>query len=357
MYNKDSKDLLYERSLPLVSGGGSITANIGTVNNRGLELSLTTVNISTNDLTWKTSFAFSTNKNEVVKINGTSDFIIDSDDPITASLFLNEPVNNIYGYVWNGIVTDRKMTVPDNDASVKGGFTPGTEVTEAEYYYAIYSWTEGMPKIEDLNHDGSIDADNDKKVQGSQDPQWTGNISSTLTYKNWDFSFSIYTKQNYKVYSNFLYEYYNYAYRGWNKLNMDYYIPAGTLIDVDAVTADGLYINPVYQEQTHYGEFPFFNGTTANYGAGSIWYEKEVHNLAGIVDASYIKVRNITLGYTFNEPLLNKYGIRNLRVYMNITNPFVFTNYKGFDPEWAGAESRYDGPSTTTYQFGLNLKF
>ena len=84
---------------------------------------------------------------------------------------------------------------------------------------------------------------------------------------------------------------------------------------------------------------------------------KENYNLAAIVDASYWKVRNITLGYTFNETLLNQYGFQNLRVYMNITNPFVFTKYKGFDPEWAGSESRYDGPGTTTYQFGVNLKF
>ncbi len=138
---------------------------------------------------------------------------------------------------------------------------------------------------------------------------------------------------------------------------MDYYIPAGTLIDMDGISAEGLYINPVYQEQTHYGEFPFLNSTTPNYGAGSIWYEKEVHNLAGIVDASYWKVRNISLGYTFKETILDRYGFQNFRVYMNVTNPFVFTKYKGFDPEWAGAESRYDGPSTITYQFGVNLKF
>ncbi len=357
IYNKDSKNLLYEKSLPLTSGGGTVIDNVGKVRNRGIELSLNTVNISTKDLTWETSFTFSANKNEVFEINGSNDFLIDSDYPITRSLFLNEPVNNIYAYEWDGIVSDKLMTVPDNAASTAGGFAPGTQVTEADYYYAIYGWTEGMPKIADQNQDGVIDADNDKKVQGSQDPKWTGSISSNLTYKNWDFSFSIYTKQNYLVYSNFLYEYYNYAYRGWNKLNMDYYIPAGTLIDADDITADGLYVNPVYQEQTHYGDFPFFNATTQNYGAGSIWYEKEEHNLAAIVDASYWKVRNISLGYTFNKNLLNKYGIQNLRVYVNVTNPFVYSKYKGFDPEWAGSESRYDGPSTKTWQFGLNLKF
>jgi hypothetical protein len=140
---------------------------------------------------------------------------------------------------------------------------------------------------------------------------------------------------------------------------MDYYIPAGTIVDCDGVTADGLYINPVYQEQTHYGDFPFpnSNASIANYGAGSLWKEKDNYNLAGIVDASYWKVRNITLGYTFNKTKLNKYGFQNLRIYMNITNPFVFTKYKGFDPEWAGSEDKYDGPSTITYQLGVNLKF
>jgi hypothetical protein len=202
-----------------------------------------------------------------------------------------------------------------------------------------------------------IDAANDRKVHGSQDPQWTGNISSAIAYKNWDFSFSIYTKQNYLVYSNFYAKYYDYAYRGWNKLNMDYYIPAGTLIDCDGITAEGTYINPVYQEQTHYGSFPFINASTPNYGAGSIWLDKGVSNLASIVDASYWKVRNMTLGYTFNTIKLNDIGIQSFRAYINITDPFVFTKYKGFDPEWAGSESKYDGPSTTRYQFGINLKF
>lgn len=357
IYNKDSKDLLYIRSLPLVSGGGELTDNIGNVRNQGIEISLNTINIQTRDLTWETKFAFAANKNRVLEINGTSDFVIDNDDPITNSLFTNEPVNNIYAYGWDGIVSDRMMTVPDNEAAINGGFSPGEQVMEADYYYAVYGWNEGMPIIEDLNNDGVIDADNDKKIYGSQDPAWTGNISTSLRYKNWDFSLSVYTKQNYVVYSNFLYEYYNYAYRGYQHLNMNYYIPAGTIVDVDAVTDDGVYVNPVYQEQTHYGEFPFPNGSTNNYGAGSLWLDKGNSNLASIVDASYWKVKYIMLGYNVPKATLNKIGVQRLRVYLNITDPFVFTNYKGFDPEWASTENRNDGPSTITYQLGINLKF
>ncbi len=357
IYNKNSYELLYaDKPLPPSTGGQELSDNVGSVSNKGIELSLTTVNVSTKDLTWKTSFTFAANKNKVTNLFG-AESQIDTDDEVTASMFLDHPVNNIYGYNWTGIVSDRMMTVSDNAAAAAGGFTAGDQVSEAEYYYAIYGWSEGMPIIEDVNMDGSIDESNDKKILGSQDPAWTASITSSLNYKNWDFSFSIYTKQNYMVYSESLYENYNYAYRGWNKLNMDYYIPAGTLIDCDGVTSAGVAINPVYQEQTHYGSFPFVNATTENYGAGSLWYSKENYNLAAMVDASYWKVRNITLGYTFDKTFLDKYGLINLRLYMNVTNPFVFTKYAGFDPEWAGAQSQYDGPSTITYQFGVNLKF
>lgn len=354
VYNKDSKGLLYNRDLPLVSGGGSLVTNIGNVRNRGIELSLNTVNVQKRNLRWETNFTFAANQNKVLEINGTSDQIIGG---TTRTLMVGEPVNNIYSYNWTGIVSDKTMVVPDNDGARNKGFTPGTEVKSSDYYYALYKWTEGMPVIEDLNGDGMIDADNDKKILGSRDPKWIGSITSSLSYKNWDLSFTVYTKQNYKVYSNFLFEYYNYAYRGYQHLTMDYYIPAGALIDCDYVNEDGTIVNPVYQEQTHYGEFPFPNATTTNYGTGSIWLEKGENNLGSIVDASYWKVKNIVLGYTLPKTMLDKAGIQKLRLYLNITNPFVITSYKGFDPEWAGSATENDGPSVVTYQFGLNLNF
>ena len=72
---------------------------------------------------------------------------------------------------------------------------------------------------------------------------------------------------------------------------------------------------------------------------------------------SFTKVKNVTLGYTLPKNVVSKAGIRNLRVYMNILNPFCFTNYKGFDPEWASQSLQSGGPSSVTYQFGVNLKF
>ncbi|WP_303222357.1 TonB-dependent receptor [uncultured Prevotella sp.] len=355
LYSKTSKDLLYERYLPLVSGGGKLWDNVGEVQNRGIEFALNTVNIQTKDWYWTTSFNFARNINKVKKINGENK-IIDSDNPITSSLFVGSPMNSLYLYKWDGVVSDKNITVPNNDAAVNAGFTPGDQVRSCDYYHKVYGWSEGMPIIKDNDGNGVINAD-DKMILGCQDPSWTGNISSTLQYKDWDFSFSIYTKQNFTVYSNTLADTYDYAYRGWNKIAMDYYIPAGTLIDCDGVNADGTYINPVYQETTHYGSFPFTNSSITNNGAGSASYEKNVYNALAVDKISYWKVKNITLGYTFPKKLLSSWGCQYLRLYVNITNPFVFTKYKGFDPEWADAAKKNDGPSTVTYQIGASIKF
>lgn len=71
----------------------------------------------------------------------------------------------------------------------------------------------------------------------------------------------------------------------------------------------------------------------------------------------FVKVKNITLGYTFPKKWINKIGISHLRLYCTVTNPFVWTDYKGFDPEWAGGGAENDGPSTVTWEFGASLKF
>ena len=366
IYQKTSKDLLYEVTLPLEAGWDysenslkTMTTNVGKVQNKGIEIALTTVNIENQDWRWETTFNFAHNKNKIKEINGTGESLP------TNGLFIGEPFNNVYQYNWVGIVSDRNMVVPDNDAARNNGFTPGATVKESDYYYKVYGWTEGNPIIEDLDGDGEIkdgyinDSNPEKrgdKMVFRKEPSWTGSFTSNLSWRDWDFAFSIYTKQNYKVLSNFYEEYiaYGSSSRGYNMLNVDYYIPAGTLIDCDGVTADGTYINPVYQQQTHYGEYPFPNNGGSNNGMNT---DKYLGNANKVTDASFVKVKYITLGYTFPKKWINKIGIQKLRLYCTVTNPFVFTDYKGFDPEWADATNKNDGPSTVTWQFGASLKF
>ena len=353
VYQKTSKDLLYSVALPLESGGGTMTTNIGSVRNTGVEVALTTINVESKDWHWETTFTFAHNKNNVREINGTGDRVLSS-SVTTGSLFIGSSVNNTYAYEWGGIVTDRDMVVPNTDAAVNAGLTPGSTMKEYDYYYKVYGLTEGQPYVIDQNGDGTINQDD--RVIKSMDPKWTGSFTSNLSWKNWDFSFSLYAKVGYKVYSNFLTsDILGLNDRGRQKLAMDWYIPAGTLIDVDGVNEDGTYINPKYQEVTHYGDYPFPNNGGANSGVG---LQKDYWDIAkGISNASFLKVKNITLGYTFNKNFLNKFGCKHLRLYATVTNPFVFTSYKGFDPEWANAGVKQDGPSTINYQVGASIKF
>ena len=143
----------------------------------------------------------------------------------------------------------------------------------------------------------------------------------------------------------------------------------------DGVNDDGTYINPVYQETTHYGDFPFFadkNYIGVSEAAGNpYWSEKSTFytgtednpNAKGqpfqIVKASYWKVSNISLGYTFPKQWLQKWGCQHLRLYVNVTNPFIWStdNYLGFNPEWADAPLKNGGYSTVTWQIGASVKF
>lgn len=349
-YNKTAYDLLYNVDLPLEAGANgsspkNMATNVGTVNNRGIEVALTTVNIDNKDWRWETTFTFATNKNTLLDINGTGESLPNS------NLFIGEPINVIYNYEWDGIISDRDMVVPDNEIARLKGLTPGETMKECDYYYICYGQAEGQPIVVDRNGDGSY-TEVDKKLY-YKDPDWVGSFNTSLSYKNWDLSASIYTKQGGYANSAFISEYTNYSDRGRTKLQVDHYIPAGTLIDCDGVNPDGTFINPVYQETTHYGSHPFPNNGAANSGIGvSMDYWPRA-----LVDVSYIKVKNITLGYTFSKNLLKKIGVERLRLYSTVTNPFVFTDFIGFDPEWAGANLRQDAPSTITWQFGANLKF
>ena len=143
----------------------------------------------------------------------------------------------------------------------------------------------------------------------------------------------------------------SYSSRGQERLNMDYYIPDGAPILGEDGKID-------YQEGTRHGSYPFPTGGANNAGAGSFWINSE-DGSQYFVDNSYVKVKNITLGYTIPKSLTSKIKISSFRVYLNVLNPFTFTDYKGFDPEWADAsiDDGTGGISSRTYQIGVNVKF
>jgi len=352
VYQKTSKDLLYNVQLPLVSGGGKLSTNIGEVRNRGIEASLTAVIVETRNWRWSNTITFSHNNNEIIDINGNGT------DNAADGLFIGHSVNAVYGYETGGVVSDRMMTVPDNEATKVainngGNFKAGDQVHEYDYYYALWKIKEGYGYLKDINGDGKIN-DDDKTIRSS-DPKWTGSITSNLSYKNWDLSVSFYFKQNYTVFSNFMQRYDFNDQRSQGRLAHDYYIPAGTLLSCDGVNSDGTYINPVYQEETHYGNYPM--ATNSGSGAFNAYSTDNWKNANAAVDASFVKVKNITLGYTLPKKVLTPWHCSSFRIYGTITNPFVWTDYRGFDPEWADAALKKDAPSTITYQVGASIKF
>lgn len=313
LYNRVSEDLLINRKLPPEMGYESVWDNVATVRNRGIEISLNTVNVSTDDFSWQTSFNFTRNKNEILELlNG-------KEDVIGNKWFIGQPIKVNYTYVFDGIWQES-----ERDASISYGQSPG------------------QAKVKDVVADGAING-SDRQVIGTPMPSWTGGISTTITYKSFDLSASLFTRQGVQVYSYFHEEFLNWDDRGRQKLNVGWYMPAN---DVTPTRTSNEYPQP------------------KNFGP----YWKTDAGVAGYRDASFVKVKNITLGYTLPSELLERFKITQLRVYANVLNPFVFTKYQGFDPEWADANYKGSsitqnntsidgGVSTITYQFGMNLKF
>lgn len=348
-YNRESQDLLMDMKLLLEQGtpDGKMTANVGKVRNRGIELMLKGVLFQTKDFYWDVTATFAKNKNEILELQGKKE------DMRAQRWFIGQPIDVAYDLKQTGICTQATA----NEQVTIDGVTK----TKSEWY----GYFEGCMTYEDLNKDGKID-DKDRQIIGQGMPKWTGTLSTSLSWKNWDFSMSVNTKQGHTLYSPFMQEFTDYSDRGRTKLKMDFYIPEGAPIfnytwdgsNTASLTSD----RTVVADHTIAGSYPYpFNDAKYNHGGGNGWYtgKNTEFKSNNYVDASYWKIKNITVGYTFSKNLIKKIGIESLRIYANVLNPFTFTDYKGFDPEWAdaGISDGTGGPSSVTYQFGLNVKF
>lgn len=304
VYDRLSDDLLLQQQLPLETGWESISANVGSVSNRGVEVALTTRNIQTEDFSWTTMFTFTRNRNEIESIYGQSER-----DDIGNNLFIGQSIDAVFNYRFAGIWQDN-------------------EAAEAQ----SYGMTVGQEKLVDVNGDGRYTPDGDRIILGSADPRWSGSLFSSMRYKNFDLSASVITNQGVFVYSPFHSNFADTRDRGRQKLNIDWFVPQN-----DA----GL---PARASNTH----------PQPRNEGSFWRNDGVGYFK---DASFVKVKNIALGYNFGNNALDRLNINKLRVYANVLNPFVFTEYDGYDPEWAGADLGIGRVSSITYQVGFSLNF
>jgi TonB-linked SusC/RagA family outer membrane protein len=333
VYNRLSDGLLMKRKLAIESGVSEMTDNIGSVRNRGIELSLTTVNIQSRDFMWSTSFNFSRNKNEIVSLYGRTE------DVVGEKRFIGEPINVIYDYLFDGVFS-----------------TAEAQAAAGNQLFSNYNPNPGHAKVVDTDGDGAITAD-DKIILGSPDPKWIGGFTTSVQYRNFDLNLSAIAN-----YGRFVRD--QFAANGISRNSRsqmmwadpeDYYYPAGAprpdwnnpLTDGSGnITGIGYAPAPaenVNAKYPAYGSYqgPYFSAEAMNY--------REV---------SFIKLKNISLGYSFDNNLISRIGLSKARLYINIMDPFVFSDYVGWDPEYTATSSRDgNGPSSITYQFGINLEF
>jgi TonB-linked SusC/RagA family outer membrane protein len=296
VYKRTTKDLILKENLPTSTGFTTVNANVGRISNKGVEILLNTRNIITKDFNWTTSLNFSKNINRIEELaNGVSSII-------GSSLFVGSPVKSYYDYKLAGI-----WQITDSVTAKGFGQAPGSV------------------RVVDQNGDGVISSStgkDDRVVLGTQLPNYTIGMTNKLNYKNFDLSFLLYYR-NGTLYNNNLLtgtmgDYTNTRY---NHIVIDYWTRN----------------NPI---NTWYGP-----GVSQPYKS-AIQYE----------DASFLRVGDITMGYTVPKLKLDKMGIERMRVYFQITNPFVFTKYHGMDPEFNSTTAGDDLP-TAIYTFGVNIGF
>lgn len=291
VYDRKIDNILLSRLLPAPSGWESITDNIGKLENKGIEVGLSTINITKGKFSWRTDFVFDKNKNKILELSGGKR------DDIGNSLFIGQPVQVNYDYVFDGI-----WQTNESDAAAK------------------YNQKPGQIRVKDIDGNGIINA-NDRQIIGKRVPDWTGSIGNTFRYGDVDLYFLLYTRQGEQFNSSFDATLMNYN-SPYNQVEIVYW------------TAE----NP---SQVH-----FQPGNPGPY-AGIANYRK----------VNFVRVGNITLGYRLPSSLAKKLGIQNLRVYATATNPFTFSKYEGFDPEWPSQNSYGTAISAASYLFGLNLSF
>ena len=339
-YNRLSDGQIMDRLVPVETGETKTTFNVGSVRNRGIELGLNVNILNKKDLTWDVNMNFSRNWNKILELsNGKV-------DETASNRFIGEPLNVLRDYTHTDVITDKGVTMHTQDGDI--------HYTLQELFAKYgnkYKWYEGQVAVNDWNNDGKIN-DDDKRIYGCTDPKWIGSLSTNVYYKGFDFSVMIYTKQG-QWSRSYVHDgkYMKWSDRGNQHLAMDFYIPKGAPI-IDHATGE-ITTNP----ETHYGKYPYPNNSDTSAGGyfsdkGSAKGENYQYH-----ETSFVKVKNITLGYTFPKTWIAKAGLKHLRLYVNVVNPFCFTDYEGFDPEWAGATLNNGGPSSVTYQFGANIKF
>jgi len=289
IYRKVTKDMLGDIPLNPASGFSNMAGNLGSMENKGFEISIKSVNISKNDFSWTSNFVLSHNRNKILDL-GTNPDGSKKDNIFVGSrniLKIGEPLQQFYLYQSTGI-----WQVED--------------AAEAAKFAASSGNIPGSERFLDVNGD-HVYNNSDRVVMASPHPKFAGGFSNTLNYK--DFSLSVLATYMYghKIY-NTNKELTEYGHPGFNKTK-EYAANAWTAVNRN-------------------NKFPLMqNYSYVQYGAVNS------SNSRFLEDGSFIKISSISLGYSLPKQLISKANFKRATVSMSVTNPFVFTKYTGIDPE------------------------
>ncbi|MCC9135585.1 SusC/RagA family TonB-linked outer membrane protein [Pontibacter silvestris] len=299
VYRANTTNLIMPRSLPTASGFGSVLQNIGATRNTGIEVSLTTDNIRSVD-----GFNWST---DFIFTKNKEEFVethLGEIDDVGNRWFIGQPLGVYYDYKFDGI-----WQADQADQAAQYGQVPGDI------------------RVVDVNNDNQINAQ-DLMVLGSNRPKWSGSINNRFSYKGFELTFLVYARIGQMI-NNAMYRpglggrYQSIAWDYWTPTNPSNEFPR-PIKDMDI---------------SEYGQ--------------SLQYQ----------NGDFVKVRNISLNYTFPQSFVSKFKGSNLNVYVNVVNPFLFTDFEALDPEVTDpgtgtAENRRAlGLSTRSFVFGLRVGF
>ena len=328
---KNTKDLLLEQSLAHVTGFGSQMQNIGKIQNKGIELSLNSTNIQTKDFTWQTNFNISFIKNTLKGLaSGVESMYARPgfDSNFTAYDYIatvGQSLGLIYGYEFDGIYQSSDFNrTPSGQLVLKEGIT-----NNARYNGTLQP---GVVKYKDQDGDGIITT-NDRTVIGNAMPKWYGGITNTLNFKGVDFSFMFQ---------------FNYGNDIYNATRIYATQSRSGRRNMLAEVADR------WSPTNASNKVPSYNGYITN-----DVYSRFVEN------GSFLRLKNITLGYTLPHKWVRKFHASKLRIYGTAQNLFCVTKYSGYDPEVNSASSNPMTPGldwgaypkSRVFTFGIDLQF
>lgn len=309
-FDKRTKDLLLRGQVPGTMALNAPYVNAGEVQNKGIETSLTYRKTFSNGLKLRTTLNATHIVNKITKMDVAEQL----NSP--KAIKVGAAINSFYGYKMDGIYQLSDFDLANGKYTLKPGV-----VTVSNY-----KAQPGDIKFKDLNGDGNVDPNNDRTILGKQFPDLTYSLNVNLEWKGFDFSAFFQGVQGIEGY--FYYEIAT-PFSGVANLGswwLDRWTPTNPSNTMPRVTLDE--------------------------------YRTNVHSSFYMEDASYLRLKNIELGYTIDPKIISKIGIGSIRVYGNIQNAFTFTKFKGFDPEQTVDQTRAESfPQVRVMTMGVNVNF